>query len=120
MSSVSTWKGSNMRIRLYGGKYEFRTIEGDYRIECLRYDEPWLMFERGHNAIKALMIAAEDPALACEHGDKEPAPKDVQHYQIVVDKGPPTVAQWCPQCGSIRFINGNNVGEWNKPVRKTE
>lgn len=44
-----------LKITVLDGKYTFQTIPGDYRIECLRYGEPWLVFEAGHKAILALM-----------------------------------------------------------------
>ena len=47
-------------IAVLDNKYTFRTIDGDYRIECLRYDEPWLTFEQGHKAILALMGEIEE------------------------------------------------------------
>ena len=37
------------------GKYTFRTQATDYRIHVLRYNEPWLIIEKGSNAIAALM-----------------------------------------------------------------
>lgn len=42
-------------IQVSGGKYTFEKHEGDWRIHVLRHDEPWLIIEKGHNAISSLM-----------------------------------------------------------------
>ena len=37
------------------GKYAFFIFKGDYRIHCWRYNEPWMIFTKGHKAISSLM-----------------------------------------------------------------
>lgn len=43
------------KITLNEGKYTFINYKDDWRIYCLRYGEPWVIFEKGHKAISALM-----------------------------------------------------------------
>ncbi len=45
----------NSKLSVSGNKYTFVTYDGDYRIHVLRHSEPWLIIERGHNAIWALL-----------------------------------------------------------------
>jgi len=42
-------------IKVANDKYEFQYRVNDYRIHVLRYGEPWLIIEKGHKAISALM-----------------------------------------------------------------
>jgi len=44
----------------YEGKYTFIRYKEDYRVHCLRYGEPWMIFEKGCNAIAALMNDYEE------------------------------------------------------------
>ena len=42
------------------GKYTFYTKKDEYAIFCDRYDtKEWMVFEKGHNAIMALMWEVE-------------------------------------------------------------
>ncbi len=43
------------RVTVAEGKYTFIIKTGDYRVNILRYNEPWLTIERGSNAIAALV-----------------------------------------------------------------
>ena len=40
---------------VYAGKYTFVQPGNDYKVPCLRYKEPWFVFERGAGAINALL-----------------------------------------------------------------
>lgn len=43
------------RISVADGKYEFIIPSDDWRVHVLRYGEPWIKIESGHNAVAALM-----------------------------------------------------------------
>ncbi len=43
------------KLNVENGKYTFFQPEGDYRIHVLRHGEPWLVIEKGSNAIAALL-----------------------------------------------------------------
>lgn len=49
-----------MSVTVDDGKYTFLLKEGDWRIHVLRYGEPWLVFDRGTNAIFSLMAELEE------------------------------------------------------------
>lgn len=42
------------------GKYTFIRAEDDYKIPCLRYDESWIIFEKGSNAISSLLYEFDE------------------------------------------------------------
>lgn len=42
-------------IQVDQAKYTFQIPEGEWRVQVLRYGEPWLFIEQGHNAIHSLM-----------------------------------------------------------------
>jgi len=46
---------SQEKITVNDGKYTFIKNDKDWRVHCLRYDEPWMIFEKGHNAISGLI-----------------------------------------------------------------
>lgn len=48
-----------LSITLSEGKYTFISYVDDYRIHCLRYGEPWMIFTQGHKAISSLMHELE-------------------------------------------------------------
>jgi hypothetical protein len=76
------------RISVYDGKYTFVREEGDYRVEILRHGEPWVIIEKGSNAINQLLeefielrerVAALAPAaspLADERAAPPPLPAE--------------------------------------------
>ena len=41
-------------------KYTFINYEDDWRIHCLWYGESWIIFEKGHKAISALMLECKE------------------------------------------------------------
>lgn len=43
------------RLPVDNGKYIFLMYSGDWRIHVLRHEEPWLIIEKGYNAIFALL-----------------------------------------------------------------
>ena len=43
------------KITVSEGKYTFITYKDDYRVHCLRYGEPWMIFTEGHKALSALI-----------------------------------------------------------------
>lgn len=43
------------KITVGEGKYTFLKNDKDWRIHCLRYNEPWMVFEEGSNAISSLL-----------------------------------------------------------------
>ncbi len=49
-----------LTVSVGDGKYTFILYEKDYRVHCLRYGEPWLIFAKGHKAILALMQDLEE------------------------------------------------------------
>ena len=48
-------KSDRPDISVCDGKYTFREPIGDWRIHVLRHRDPWLIIEKGHRAIAALM-----------------------------------------------------------------
>ncbi len=46
------------KLPVDSGKYTFIVYEGDWRIHVLRYSEPWMIIEKGHNAIFSLLYEA--------------------------------------------------------------
>lgn len=49
-----------MSVAVNDDKYTFFLKESDWRIHVLRYGEPWLVFDRGTNAIFSLMAELEE------------------------------------------------------------
>lgn len=49
-----------LRVKVYDGKYEFVSPSDDWRIHILRYGEPWIILEEGHNAIWQLMFELDE------------------------------------------------------------
>jgi len=49
-----------LSIPVSDGKYTFISYVDDWRIHCLRYGEPWMIFEKGHKAISSLMHELEE------------------------------------------------------------
>lgn len=67
------------------GKYKFIIKEDDWRIHVLRYGEPWMIIEEGHNAIALLMQEVEElreKVLQLSGGSKS-EPKIVLKYGII-------------------------------------
>lgn len=56
-----------LTISVSDGKYTFISYNDDWRIHCLRYGEPWMIFEEGHKAISGLMHMVEELTV----GEKE-------------------------------------------------
>ena len=54
-----------MTINVGEGKYTFFIFKGDYRIHCWRYNEPWMVFTKGHKAISSLMYDHKKLVEAC-------------------------------------------------------
>lgn len=46
------------KLPVDSGKYTFLMYEGDWRIHVLRYNAPWLIIDKGHNAIFSLLYEA--------------------------------------------------------------
>lgn len=44
------------KVDVDSGKYTFIMYEHDYRIHVRRHGAPWLIIERGHNAVFALLM----------------------------------------------------------------
>lgn len=49
-----------MHIEVYDGKYTFIQYKKDWKVHCLRYNEPWMVFEEGNGAILALMLEYQE------------------------------------------------------------
>lgn len=48
-----------MSVEVDNGKYKFILSKIDWRVHCLRYGEPWVIFEQGDKALIALMSEFE-------------------------------------------------------------
>lgn len=59
------------KLPVDSGKYTFIMYEGDWRIHVLRYNAPWLIIEKGHNAIFSLLCEAIDTKEELEKLKKE-------------------------------------------------
>jgi hypothetical protein len=46
---------NEIRISVFDGKYTFIKSDNDWKVVCLRYNEPWMIFGKGHNAISQLL-----------------------------------------------------------------
>lgn len=56
MSTKITKKYTNVA----DGKYTFVREDGNWKIPCLRYSEPWIDFEKGSKAISNLLYEFEN------------------------------------------------------------
>ena len=57
----------NIVIHVDNKKYTFIHKTGDYRIHILRYGDPWLVLEKGSNAIFSLMAEFEELRSQCRN-----------------------------------------------------
>ncbi|HIJ71689.1 MAG TPA: hypothetical protein HPP87_10050 [Planctomycetes bacterium] len=53
-------KEEELRITVCSGTYTFIIYKNEWRVHCLRYDEPWMLFEHGHKALIAIMYTLHD------------------------------------------------------------
>ncbi len=61
-------------VTVADGKYIFISPKDDWRVFVLRYGEPWLTIEAGHNAIAALMDAVPEKSTV-EEDVWDPTPR---------------------------------------------
>ena len=62
-----------LRITICSGTYTFILYKNEWRVHCLRYDEPWMIFEQGHKALIAIMCTLQDAEEYAEQLEAENA-----------------------------------------------
>lgn len=83
-----------LRIDVSNCKYTFIHYVEDWRIHCLRYGEPWVVFEMGHKAISSLLFGFESLQDKLTSAEKE-------IIKLKQQLGDSLFQNYCTVCGKI-------------------